>query len=341
MKAPEAEGQTPAVKATQDRTERQRRLASIAQSIALPVAWVLVIITFGIVNPGTFLSGRNFSTIFGSQAVLVVVALGELLPLTAGDFDISVGFNLNLASVIVAVLNTEHGWPVGATILVALAAGAVIGIVNGALVVLFGIDSFVVTLGTGTLVSGVILVVSRSLIFSGISKSLTDAVIGKRFLGIPIGFYYGLVLCILLWYFFEYTPVGRRMLFVGRGRNVSRLSGISVERMRWGAFVASGVIAAFAGVLYAGNTGGADPSSGANFLLPAMAAAFLGATTIRPGRFNAWGTIVAVYFLVTGITGLQLLGAQSYIQQLFYGGALIVAVVLSQLSKRGEMLEEK
>jgi len=134
-------------------------------------------------------------------------------------------------------------------------------------------------------------------------------------------------------YVFEFMPVGRRLLFVGRGRSVARLSGIGVSRLRWGAMAVSGVISAFAGVLYAGTLGSADPTSSLSFLLPAFAAAFLGATTIMPGRFNPIGSIAAVYFLVTGITGLQLMGVQSYVQQLFYGGALLVAVALSQLAR--------
>jgi ribose transport system permease protein len=142
-----------------------------------------------------------------------------------------------------------------------------------------------------------------------------------------------------MWYVFELTPLGRRMLFVGRGRNVARLSGVNVERVRLGGFVVSGVIAAFGGVIYSGTTGAADPTSGTQLLLPAFAAAFLGATTIYPGRFNPLGALAAVYFLVTGITGFQLLGAQSYVQQLFYGGALVLAVALSQLARKRQALE--
>jgi ribose transport system permease protein len=158
-------------------------------------------------------------------------------------------------------------------------------------------------------------------------------------LGIPLSFYYGLALCVGVWYVLEHRPVGRRLLFVGRGRSVARLSGVRVARIRFGALVASAALAGLAGVLYAGTIGGADPSSGATFLLPAFAAAFLGATSIVPGRFNPWGAFVAVYFLVTGVTGLQLLGADSYVQQLFYGGALILAVALSRVAgeiTRGE-----
>jgi ribose transport system permease protein len=88
---------------------------------------------------------------------------------------------------------------------------------------------------------------------------------------------------------------------------------------------------AIAGVLYVGTTAAADPSSGLTVLLPAFAAAFLGATSVNPGRFNPWGTIISVYFLVTGITGLSILGVSTFVQDLFYGGALVIAVTLSQI----------
>jgi ribose transport system permease protein len=130
--------------------------------------------------------------------------------------------------------------------------------------------------------------------------------------------------------------VGRRLLFVGRGREVARLSGIRVDRVRFLSLLGSGVISAVAGILYVGTISAADPSSGNTFLLPAFAAAYLGATSITPGRFNAFGSLVAVYFLVIGITGLNMLGIQTFVQNLFYGGALVLAVALSQLIRSRE-----
>jgi ribose transport system permease protein len=257
-----------------------------------------------------------------------------LLPLTAGDYDLSVAATLTLAAMTLAILNVNHGWPIWAAILAALAAGLAVGLVNGFLVVVLEIDSLIATLGSQTFITGVVLWISDSQTISGISESLIDWVVLKRLFGIPLEFYYGIALGLVLFYVFELMPVGRRLLFVGRGRSVARLSGIRVGRLRWGALAASGLISAFAGVLYAGTLGSADPTSGLQFLLPAFAAAFLGATTIIPGRFNPLGSIAALYFLVTGITGLQLLGAQSYIQNLFYGAALIFAVTLSQFVRR-------
>jgi ribose transport system permease protein len=304
------------------------------ERLGLVIAWAAAIAVFGALKSDVFLTSANFSTIFGSQAVLVVLTLGLLIPLTAGDYDLSIAGTLALSSMLLAVLNVQHGVPLGLAILIALAAGAGVGVFNGAFVTVFGIDPFIVTLGTGTVLQGLVLWLSDSQTISGISNTLVDAVITTRILGISLGFWYGIVLCAVIWFVFEFTPLGRRLLFAGRGRRVAALSGFNLRRLRFGALVASGTIAAFAGVLYAGVTGGADPSSGASFLLPAYAAAFLGATAIVPGRFNPWGSTIAVYFLVTGITGLQLLGAQSYVQNIFYGAALVLAVSFSQIVRR-------
>jgi len=306
----------------------------LAQRYALVFAWALVILLFSILETDLFPTVTNFSSIFGSQAVLVILTLGLIIPLTVGDYDLSIASVLTLGAMVTAIMNVDYGWPIGFAILAAIIVGAIVGLINGGLIVLFDMDPLIVTLGTGTFVTGVVFWISDSRTISGVSDTIVDAVIATRFLSIPLAFYYGIALCIVIWYVFEFTPLGRRLLFVGRGRNVARLSGINVRRIRWGAFVASGAIAAIAGVAFIGTTGAANPSSGAGFLLPAFAAAFLGGTTINPGRFNPWGSVIAVYFLVTGITGLQLLGVQSFVQQLFFGGALVIGVILSQLTRR-------
>jgi ribose transport system permease protein len=315
--------------------------ADLARRGALVAAWAAVVLVFGAIEPDTFLTAANFQTIFGSQTVLVVATFALLIPLTAGDYDLSIASALSLSAMVVALLNVDHGWPIGPAVVAGLLTGTAVGLVNGALVVLLGLDSFVATLGTSAFVSGVVLWISGSRTIGGVSESLVTPVIVTQFLGIPLGFYYGLGLCAFLWYALELTPLGRRLLFVGRSRSVARLSGVAVDRQRFGALVASATLAAGAGVLYAGTTGGADPSSGASYLLPAFAAAFLGATAIVPGRFNPWGSFVAVYFLVTGITGLQLHGAGSFVQQLFYGGALVVALALSRLFGGGRAAESE
>jgi ribose transport system permease protein len=311
-------------------------LGTIAQRFALVAAWGVVVVVFGILEPDTFLTTTNFSTILGSQAVVCLLALALLLPLTAGDYDLSVASNLVIAALLVAYLNVNHGWSVGWAILAAVGATFAVGVLNGLLVTQLSLDPFIVTLGTGTVLQGIALWISGGLTISGVSSALIDPVVTHRLFGIQLAFYYALALCVILWYVFEYTPVGRRLLIAGRGRKVARLSGLNVRRLRLMAFAGSGLLSGVAGIVYVATTGAADPTSGNTLLLPAYAAAFLGATTIIPGRFNPWGTVIAVYFLATGITGLQLIGVEAYVQQLFYGGALVIAVALSHFAGRGQ-----
>ncbi len=304
----------------------------VLEKYALILAWIALIVVFAFVAPASFLQWPTFSSIiFGSQAVLVVLTLGLIIPLTAGDFDVSVAAVLTFSAMILAVLNAKMGLPLWQAVLACLAMGLIVGFLNAFFIIFFRIHSLIVTLGTASVIQGLILWISSSQTLSGVSPGLIDWVIVNRLFDIPLAFYYAMALGVIIWYVFEFTPIGRRLLFVGRGREVARLSGISVVRVRGVALVASSVIATLAGIINVGTTGGADPLSGLTFLLPAFAAAFLGATSIVPGRFNPLGSIIAVFFLVTGITGLNFLGVDTFVQNMFNGAALILAVSLSQL----------
>lgn len=307
------------------------------ERFALLGVWAVLILVFSIIVPETFPTTANVSNMLGSQATLLVLALGLVVPLRAGDYDLSVASTLNLSAVVVAVMNVNHGQNIWLAALCGIAAGMCVGVVNGFIITKFDIDPFIVTLGIGTVVQGLIYQISNSVTITGVDRALSDVMLTQPFLAIPLDFFYAIGLCVVVWYVFDHTAFGQRLLFAGQSRDVARLNGVNVAGLRWVSMIISGGIAGLAGVVYTGTTASADPVSGAAFLLPAFAACFLGSTVLKIGRFNPWGTLIAVYFLVTGITGLQLMGAQQYVQQLFYGGALVVAVVMSKLVKtRGE-----
>jgi ribose transport system permease protein len=312
-------------------------LGDFASRFGLLFAFAAIVVVFGALRPETFLTTTNFQTILGSQSVLVIVTLGLIVALTAGEIDLSIAGVLTLCVVLVAKLNVVAGLPIGVAVIAALAAGLLVGATNAFFVVAIGIESIVVTLGMGTFLVGLSFAIEESQL-GGISETLVNATREQLF-GVQLGFYYGLLLTVIVWYVFAYTPLGRYLYFVGAGRDVARLSGIRVEAIRAGALIASSGFAALGGVVLAGLLGATDPNVGQSFLLPAFAAAFLGATAITPGRFNPWGTFIAVYFLVTGITGLQLLGLSGWVEQVFYGVSLILAVTLSRLAgrRRGDL----
>ena len=309
-------------------------LIDLSRRYGILVVWLAVIAVFSILRPDTFFTFGNVQTIAGSQAVLVILTLGLIVPLAVGEFDVSIAGVMGLSLVLVGWLNVLQGWGIVASILVALAAGLLVGAVNAFFVVVVQVESIVVTLGMGTLLTGVAVGINDQST-GGISQGLVDFV-GNSFLGLPLAFYYGLALTVIWWYVLSYTPLGRYVYFVGAGRDVARLSGIPVDRIRVGSFLVSGLTGALAGVVLAGWLGASDPNVSGTYLLPCFAAAFLGAAVINPGRFNPWGTLIAAYFLVTGVTGLELIGLAGWIEQVFYGASLVLAVAFSRLAGRRE-----
>lgn len=337
------------VAATSDHNRADRPTSSAApkrhwgatgvERYGILLVWLAVIVLFSVLAPQTFPTKSNLDTILGTQAVLLVLSLGLLLPLTVGEYDLSAAAAMGFSTIVVAYLNVSHHWPFGYAVVAALAAGFLFGVLNALLVVGLGISSFVTTLGTGTLLTGVGYGLTNSVTIGGISPGLVT-VVTKQIYGLPLAFFYGVFLCIVVWYVLQQTALGRHLLFVGEGPEVARLTGLPVARIRAGSLVACSIVASFAGILQAGVVGAADPGGGSPYLLPAFASVFLGATAIRPGRFNAWGTFVAVYFLVTGITGLELLGVNGWVQDVFYGGSLVLAVGLARLAAKRRGLQK-
>lgn len=321
---------------TQDRAHAAARRMRLFERYALLGVWALLILGFSLALPNSFPRWGNFSILFASYAPAALLALAIIIPLTSGDYDLSVGAVMTLSSCLIAVLNAWMGLPILLCLLISVLAGVAVGLFHAFFIVYVRIPSLVVTLGSTSLISGIVQWFTKSSTIGGIDNSLIMAVVGGRLFGVPYAFYYAFAAVVILWYIFDFTPLGRRLLFVGRGREVARLNGIAVEKVRVGALVASSVVASCAGILYAGVLGSADPYSGLNYLLPAFAAAFLGSTTIMPGRFNPWGAMAAVYFLGTGITGLTMLGIPLWVTNVFNGGALILAVTISQLTRGRE-----
>ena len=299
--------------------------------------WMLLIVVFSLARPEIFLSRANFANILGSQATLVMLTVGMIIPMTVGEFDISMAGLVSACLMLTGVLNVQYAWPIGGVVAVTFLFALAVGVINAVIVVRVGVNSLVATLGMGTLLMGAAYGISGVSII-GLSQTLM-MVSRTKVLGIQLAFYYGLLLTFALWYVQRFTPLGRNMYFTGANREVARLSGVQVDRLRAGSLIASSLIAAVAAVILAGVLGSADPNAASGYLLPPFAAAFLGATAITPGRFNPWGAFIAVYFLITGIVGLQILGLSGWIEQVFYGGALVLAVVLSRIA--AEKLKSK
>jgi ribose transport system permease protein len=294
-----------------------------------------MIIAFSIALPQTFPTLGNTQTIVNSGAVTLLLALAATIPLRAGDFDLSIAGTMIVSATVVARL-TASGMSWSVALLLVLVIGALVGLVNAVLIVGVGLNGFVATLGTLTALEGLGLAISQGQVLTGVSTGVVKIVTRNAF-SLQSMTWFVWVVAIVLWYLFERTPAGRYLLFVGGNPRAALLAGLSVVRIRTMAFVGGGVLSALAGFLFAGSIGSVDASVAGQYLLQPYAAAFLGATTIAVGRFNALGTVVGLYLLMVGIAGLQLYGASEWVTNVFNGVALILAITFAKLaaSRRG------
>ncbi|WP_199435268.1 ABC transporter permease [Qaidamihabitans albus] len=316
---------------------RRQRLVTAttgATSYAVVAFLVGLCVVFAVALPGRFLTGQNIQAVLGDQAVPGILALAVMLPLIAGKFDLSAAATLGFTSVFVAWATGVHQLSTPAAIVLAVLIGAVVGLANSFVVEGVGVNAFIATLGMGTILAGGNLLLTQgTILFKGVPLDLKNLGQG-RLLGVPAPFYVFLICALVLWYAIEMTPAGRRLRATGLARDAARLTGVRTSRFVTIAFVGAGALAALAGVLQTGRTGSAPPDVGPSFLLPAYAAAFLGAATIRRGSFNVWGTVVGTFVLGVGLNGLSLLGAPFWVPPVFSGIALIAAVSFSVVVER-------
>ena len=295
--------------------------------------WALFIIIFGYWEPHLFLTMATFHSVASEYAISALVSLAVLVPLIAGAFDLSVGATVNLSAIIAIQLQVSNGWNMWAAIAIAIGAALLIGVVNGFIVVKLQVNSFIATLGMGTVVAAVQYIVTGGGQPSAPTSTLWTNLTQHTILGFQAIIIYLIVIALIFWWALEFTPAGRYLYAVGGNIEAARLSGVKVGKWTWLSMITSAGLSGVAGVLYA-SLSGPSLTFGVSLLLPAFAAIFLGSTQLKPGRANVWGTLLAIYVLATGVTGLQLATGAQWLNDMFNGVALIVAVSFAQWRQR-------
>lgn len=314
-----------------------RSLGHLIGTYGLLTLTVLLFLIFSIALPDTFPTLDNISSILSNQSVPAMLALGAMIPIVTGKFDLSVGYGLGLAHVLTMQLIVNNGWPWPLACLAVIIGGGIVGVFNGLLVEFARIDSFIATLGTGSVLyacTGWITDGARIVPGpQGLPAAFTD-LYDSKFLGLPVPAFYVLGLAVILWLLLERLPLGRYLYVIGSNVRAADLVGIPTRRYGIYAFAGSGLVVGCAGVLLASQQQIGNPSVGMDYLLPAFVGALLGSTAIKPGRANAAGTVVAVSILAIGLAGIQQLGAEFWATSLFNGGTLLLAVGLAGYSAR-------
>ena len=306
-----------------------RKVSEWIATYGLVIVFLAILIVFTAIKPGTFLSSGNIGNLLTSQSVTALLAFAVMLPLATGRFDLSVGYHVGMAQVLVVGLqvNSHLSWEMAA--LVVLIIGGAIGVINGILVTYFKIDSFIATMGVGSLLYGVSNWYTGGQQIPGFDLPDGFANLTQIVHLVPLPAVYVAVIALILWLLLERFPLGRSLYVIGSNARAAELSGLKVGRYVSGAFAGAGVLAALAGILLGSILRSGTPSVGAEYLLPAFAAALLGATSIRPGRVNVGGTVLAILILAFSFSGVQQMGAPFYVEYFFNGGILIIAVALS------------
>jgi ribose transport system permease protein len=290
--------------------------------------WALFIIVFGIWVPNEFLTTSTLHSVAAQQAITGIVALAVLIPLSAGLYDLSVGATANLSGILTVVLLNNHHWAVVPAVLAGIVCGMAVGAVNSIVIVKLGVNSFIATLGMSSILSAMLVIVSSNSQPLPPTSTAFNNFTQTTIAGFQIVVLYLIILGFVLWWLLAHTPVGRYFYAVGGNTEAARLSGVRINRWSTVSLLISGTIAGLAGVMFS-SLNGPSLNFGPTLLLPAFAAAFLGSTQLTPGRFNVWGTLLAIYVLATGVQGLQLVSGASWLSDMFNGVALIVAVALS------------
>jgi ribose transport system permease protein len=283
-----------------------------------------------------FPTAANLRILFGSSTVIAIAALGSLVPLVCNEWDLSIGATAALSSVFVAVSLT-NGSSTIVSILLGIGIGIAVGVINAILVTRMNVNAVITTLGISIIVAGIITLKTGGVTVAGeIPEAVTNFGTLSWF-GIPRSVIAMVLVAAVVYYLLEHTPYGRYLYALGSNRSAARLTGIRVKLVVGATFVIAGALCGAAGVLQVARAGGANPRLADSILLTALAAAFLSAAAIRPGRYNVGGVLVSVYFLAVINNGLNLAGAPAYVASFVNGGALIIGVgVAARLGGRRE-----
>ena len=302
----------------------------------LVILFVLLFLVFATMwdRPVTFRSTDNVRSVLGTYSIPAILALAAIVPLVCGQFDLTVGPVAGLTAMATAGAVTKEGSPLWLAIVIALSVGLLVGVVNGYLVAYVKVNAFITTLGVSSLILGFITLYSDGAAVLVSDESLTS--LGSlNWLGVPRLVFFVALLALFVYYLLEHTPFGRYLHSIGSNPTAAKLVGLDVDRLTFLSFVLSSFLASIAGVLLLARNGSADQLlGGLGLTLPALAAAFLGATAIRPGQFNVVGTLVAVLFVGFSLSGLNLNGASNWVTDVFTGGTLVLAVAISTLVAR-------
>jgi simple sugar transport system permease protein len=311
------------------------RLSPWASQIGIIVAFFALWIVFVILAPRTFLDTPIYLSFAQTTPFFAIMAMPLTMVIIAGDMDLSFPAEMSLGMV-GFVFAWQATGSVGLGILAALGVGVACGLFNGFFVTYIGIPSLVVTIGTQFLFRGLALVLvagKQYPLVSTLPSPVYDLMVGKLF-GVPMEFYWFMLVAVGTWVVLNRHRLGQNAYVTGDNALAAGLMGTPIRRTRITLFVLVGVAAAFAGVLNSLQVVNYYPSMGDGYLLPTLAAVFVGGTSVFGGRGSVLGTALGA-FMIGGIqAGLVAIGLSDYYPGLVYGAVVLISVTIHALLRR-------
>jgi len=293
-----------------------------------------MIVAFAAIEPQNFPTLSNTVNILSQCTIGAIVAMGLTITLVAGEFDLSLGFQVSLLGVLAAGLMNTWGTSPYAVLPVLLVTGAVIGAVNGILVTRFQINSFVGTLGMGTLVVGLNYAYTQGRPIVVQDQESVLRITLTKFLGLPVPVWITIAVAIILWVFLNRTVFGHSIQATGGNSEAARLSGVRTNKVRVVSFIVAGLCCGLAGLLVTSRTGSGAVNAGDGYSMSAFAAAFFGSAVLRDGQFHIIGTLVGIITVAVAFNFMAIIGAPTFYQYLFQGALLIIGVGVGSVAKR-------
>ncbi|MBX6322393.1 MAG: ABC transporter permease, partial [Rhodospirillaceae bacterium] len=301
----------------------------------LLILLLALVVLFTALKPDTFLTAFTFQSLANNRSINAMAALAVMIPLAANQFDLSVASVIGISQVLANGLQTQQGLSWQATSAIVVVLGAAIGLINGLLVTRARVNSFIATLGSGTVLLGLNQwYTGGRQVVGALPEAFTKISGIVPGIGVPAPLVYVVVIGVVLWIVLDYLPLGRYLYVIGESPRAAQLTGIPTQRYVILAFVAAGTLAAFAGVVLQAQLQVGQSTVGQELMLPAFTGALLGATAVRPGRPKVWGTVLAVAVLAVAVAGLSQLGAPFFVEPLFNGTMLVLAVALAVSTQR-------
>jgi ribose/xylose/arabinose/galactoside ABC-type transport system permease subunit len=311
---------------------RGRRPIDIRDASRSWLASVIVIILLAIVFSifqSRFLSTTNLRNIADQMSVLLVISVAGTFPILIGGIDLSVGSVASLTGVVLSLCIQPGGLGAGAAICIGLLVGVGCGLLNGLLIALARVPSFLVTLGTYFALGGVAAWSVQGTPLPANSASLSKVFDGSLGGVLPILFLWALGVLLLAVLGCRYTRLGRHFYAVGGSELATIIAGVNVRFIKVAAFTLAGVLAGFSGLLLSIHTLTGDPNQGSSLLLPSIGAIVIGGTALSGGTGGPSRTLVGVVLLTVLTNGMQLLAVNPYLQLVVEGAVVVVAVILN------------